>query len=298
MDTDSANQSGVTEAVSKSVLRRIKKLLDRAEQDDKSPEEAAIAATEAARLMAKYRLDRAMVEAATGERQSEPIGTETVFVLPTKTLPGWIFRLARSVAECNHCKHFFSKEFVVVDGTRKYCRVVRAIGRTTDLQAVKLLLEFVGREIERLAQCALAARACACGERRVVRQTCAGCGDERESPRTYGTNFRIGAAETVGARLRALAKATDRGSVDESDDRPGGGEAPGVGQALVLIRRDREEVDLYYRDVSDKLGFKSISHRLSRHSNEGRAAGREAGKRIHLGPQLGQGSASRALGGK
>lgn len=294
MNSDDANQSGGSEAVSKSILRRIKKLLDRAEQDDKSPKEAAIAATEAARLMTKYRLDRAMVEAVTGERRSEPIGMETVFALPTKTLPGWIFRLARAVAECNHCKHFFSHEFIVVDGKRKYCRVVRAIGRATDLQAVKLLLEFVGREIERLAQCALAERVCSCGERKVLRQTCAGCGCDRESPRTYGTNFRIGAAETIGERLRALAKASDRGVFDENGGKSAEGEPPGgeaaVSQAIVLIRRDREEVDLYYRNVSKKLTFKSISHRLSRHSTEGREAGREAGRRVHLGPQLRQGA--------
>lgn len=298
---NAANEQGGSEVVDRSILRRIKKLLDRADRHDRhrTPEETAIAATEAARLMAKYRIDRAMVEAATGNRQSEPIGIETVFVLPTKTIPGWLHKLARPVAECNHCKPFFSYEIAVVGGRNKRVRCVKAIGRATDQQAIKFMLEFLSHEIERLASAALASRACPCGERAVdAAGDCSNCGRNRESPRTYGANFRIGAAETIGGRFRERARASERGEMGEAGDKVCPPTAA-VTQALVLVRRDRAEVDLYYRDVSEKLGLRGISHRTSRYSNEGREAGREAGKRIHLGPRLGSVCATpRALGGR
>lgn len=291
------NTSTTNDAVDKSILRRIKKLLDHAEHANANPHEAATAAAKAASLMTRYRIDRALVEATGGERQVEPIEVETVFVLPTKTIPGWFSVLNRAIEEVNNCKWFFDYERVLVVGKGKYFRSVKAVGRVTDRQVVKMLLEFVTREIDRLALVALAERVCSCGVRGADDfGNCAACGERCESPRTFGNNFRLGAAETVGGRLRESARKTRTESVDADDD-----QAPNavvVSQALVLIDRDRQEVDLYYKDISKSLRLRKLSGSASRFSHAGREAGREAGKRIHLGPRLGQsGAAPRALGG-
>lgn len=302
MNSSTGEIDSTVSAVDKSILRRIKKMLDRAEHANANPNEAAIAAKQAASLMAKYRLDRAIVEAEGGVQQSEPIDVEIVFELPTTSIPSWFCALARAVADVNNCKYFFDRG--KASGKRKAFRIIRAVGRTTDRQAVKILLEFVTREIDRLAALALSDRSCECGAKAVdARGRCQNCGASREAPKVFGNNFRLGCVDTIGERLRETTEQNRAGVIDEVDD--GDVDAQPVreadpivvSKALILINRDRKEVDVYYKDLSEREGLKSLSRSSFRTSHTGREAGREAGKRIHLGAQINSaGSNPRALG--
>lgn len=294
--------------IQKSILRRIKKLLDHAEHRNADPNEAAIAAAQAAALMARHRLDRAIVEAEGGPTPREPVGEEVGFALPTTKIQRWMDVVICAVTSANDCKYHFWWNTDFSAGRRRRARLVtKFVGRPTDRQAAKLLVEFVVAEIERLARAALARRSAApcCAEPDVVDNYCCNCGDRgasrREAPRTYGNNFRLGAAETVSRRLREAAKARASGLVEASTDEGGAERAApapaAVSAALVLISRDRAEVDVYYKDLSKRLGLRSIGQSKATYSREGREAGRRAGEGIHLGQRLDQPSSPRRIGG-
>lgn len=304
---NSMNESRTMDnAVNKSILRRIQKMLARAEHENANEHEAANAAAQAAALMARYNLTRAIVEAQGGERQVEPIDVEVVFTLPTKTLSSWFSVLARAVVSANNCKHFYDRIIDRSGPKPKYRMVVKAVGRETDRQAIKMLLEFVAREIERLSDLALAKRSCDCGAKAVTRKgSCLNCGLWREASKVFGNNFRFGCAEVIGERLREIVKNKNRGVIDEIENDDGDAKSASevspadLSQALVLLNRDREEVDLYYKDLSKREGLKTMASSSFRTSNTGRAAGREAGKNIHLGGQLpSSGSVPSALRGE
>lgn len=271
------------DAVQKSILRRIKKLLDHAEHQNADPNEAAVAAAQAASLMARYRLDRAIVEAEGGCAQREPIAEEVGFALPTSKIQRWVNLVIYAITNASDCKYHWWWDTLYVAGKRTRARLVaKFIGRATDRQAAKMLVEFVVAEIDRLAKKALAS-------------------GRVEAPRTFGNNFRLGAAETVSRRLREAAEARAKGVVEASTDEFGAERtAPPsevVSAALVLVRRDRAEVDVYYKDLSKRLGLRNIGESKAAYSREAREAGRKAGEGIHLGERLNANSGQRALVG-
>jgi hypothetical protein len=274
---------GSAEQVDKWILRKIKKLLTHAEHNNADPNEAAVAAAQANRLMERYRLNRAIVEAQTGdESKKEPVGEEVIYHLRTKTIQNWIGYLATAISKSSNCKFYWDRKTDAAWVTRP-CIV--AIGRQTDRMAFKMLLEFVVTEIDRLATLATKSRA-----------------SGRHGSKTFANNFRLGAVETISRRLREMEEQKVTPFTAEEQEGASGSDKPAtppteatMSQALVILQKDREEVDLYYKDLSTKLHLRTRAVSQINWSGEGRRAGREAGNNIHLGGRLNESSPAKAL---
>ncbi len=267
--------------VDKAILRRIKKILNLAENNPEV-EEATRAAEQAAALMERYRLDRAVVEALGGEAEHEPIAEEEIYRFTSKVQPQWIGALSTAIAAANDCEVYW------------WGHSLRIVGRTTDRQATKMLFDFLTVEIERLAKESLKKRGIATLGKQLEALVSGDAAAMPVSPRTYANNFRLGAVTVLRRRLHerehgrfVRAEEAVREHAPTKEPIPTGYAV--AEQAMVIIRRDREEVDLFFRDLSTKLGLRSKQSSPGRFSHEGYTAGVEAGKRIHLGGQLGKG---------
>ena len=134
--------------IDRSVLERIKKLLDLA---DKNPNEneAASAYAQAQKLLSRHKLDAAQVELLTGVPQtSEPIFNCSVPLYSGKRVIQWKCDLSASIAKLNDCKMY-------IGNTREGIQF-RLIGRQSDIDIVSYLFESIVAQIEMASASALA----------------------------------------------------------------------------------------------------------------------------------------------
>lgn len=110
-----------------------------------SEEEAASAALQAQRLMAKYSIDPSEVEGGAEAAKQKIIEVETETMRDTRT---WRFHLARVVAEAFRCEVFQS---CVYEGGRKLPRLV-FYGYEGDAQAAALTFNYLYKAGTRLAR--------------------------------------------------------------------------------------------------------------------------------------------------
>lgn len=110
-----------------------------------SEEEAASAALQAQRLMAKYSIDPSEVEGGADTAKQKIIEVETETMRDTRT---WRFHLARVVAEAFRCEVFQS---CVYEGGRKLPRLV-FYGYECDAQAAALTFNYLYKAGTRLAR--------------------------------------------------------------------------------------------------------------------------------------------------
>jgi hypothetical protein len=256
--TDAARDAGQSTApmTHAEALAKAAKLLRLAKSSN--PHEAALAAAKAQDIMDRFKLSGADITLDS----SAP--AEKVMHCPQDPLDRdgaarWKGQLAMAVAKLNQCK-------VYADPARGYC----LIGRPSDMDAVRYLYAWLTQEIERLAA-----------------SHCAGCG------RTYWNNFRLGAVETVSARLRESARETVAVVKQEAAQSVAAGNA----MALVLVEKSLATIEAQVREVEDYgkrvLHLRSRSRSGSNYNSDARAAGRRAGQSINIGNRAALGTSLR-----
>lgn len=233
------------------VMDRVRKLLRLSERAG-SEHEAALAAQRAAELLAEHNLSEAQIRLEEPERPREGLVEERVADGQRKV--AWRGQLAHAVAASYGARMHWNKNW------RSDVYLV-FFGRQSAVQASIYTTQYLLREVDRLAAQAVADA-------------------KSESPRAYGNSFRLGCVAVIAERLRALQGeqaaqvATARKAVQA---------APAVADArchaLVLVDRDREEVDTAY--AAEHRPRKGGTTRVSRF--DGYSAGRRAGARVALG---------------
>lgn len=234
------------------VLDRVRKLLSLA-GNSANAHEAALAAARAAALMERHEIHeaelRALDEAATIVT-AEPID-ELAATAPRRKRVAWHHTLARAVGLKLHCHHYTSRD---VGGSS-----IVFFGRLSAIQGASYLLAFLIAEVERLAkQAELVGKA------------------EHNA-------FKLGCARRIGERLNPERKAPKSWRDVRTADAPVATDddvAPSDG-AIVIVKRDREEVDAAWQ--ARIKGFHT-TRGIGRTSNTSAfVRGRKAGDSASLG---------------
>ena len=238
--------------VDESIIKKVQALLALAARGG-SPEESANAAAKAQALMDKHKLDRLTVET--------PLEDETVydsrkgpafFEAEGKVIASWVHVVASAVTQVNDLFLFGTRRrkddtrLGVFPGTVKETGTLEVFGRKEDIQTAKYVFDFLVAEIERLAKL------------------------HKGQGRTWLNNFKLAAAETVGARLKA-AKLETQAAYQASE----------LGERALVRLQDR--MVRVERAAKSTLGTLKTVQRTCRGNNDARAAGAAAGASIRLG---------------
>ena len=245
------------------ILDKIRKLLKLSEGANAvgSIHEATAAAARAQALLFEHKLD--MADVPIGSDDPEPIKQHEVgYQERGSRITRWRLSLLSTVVAHNFCRIAWRN----LDNAT--CNV---IGRESDVQTVRYLFAFLAVEIDRLCLADLKIRRL-----------------DKGSAKTWANNFRHGAVEAVGAKLREMAAARRRAAtVDATADH---------GRALMVIDREKAALDLYYQqNIEGKVRRGAGSYH--RGNNAARAAGRAAGSGINFNSQI-SGGRTKALPGK
>lgn len=249
-------------------VTKVRKLLSLANSANEN--EAALAAARAAEIMERYRLDAAMV----AEAEQREIEAEEPFAMNVDKAgerghartPTWYWALAWGCAKANRCKPHHTYR------AGKYA--VAFVGRPSDAGAARYMLDAIANEVDRLAVV-------------FVSKLDAGA-------RSAGRSFRLGAAHTIGERLKASTQETTekvRGELAAAGDEQG---LARLENALVRRTQSGRELDAF----ATANGVRYGAARGVSVSNAGAyAAGRTAGASVGLrGGTTSLGSGARALG--
>lgn len=246
------------------IIDRVRKLLSLAQSAN--VHEAAAAAAAAQRLMAEHAIAEAMLVGDAGDATPlESVGESHLAQAGERKLVRWLARLATVIAAANDCRVFLRRG---VD--------LRIIGTAANAATVGYLYSYLRGEIDRLCEAALATRT-----------------DTWTAGKTWAANFRLGAVEAVGERLkeaRAQARTDARQQANAGDTLGNGAALARVNHALARLDEQRAEVDRVYEGLHLRAG-KAWS---TRHNAEAREAGRRAGAQINLSSGRPLASGSRA----
>lgn len=276
-----------------SVLEKLRKLLALTrEGSGATPGEVAFAAAKIQELLAKHRIDAAMLEEGprpgdgdAGPTRDPSIVDRPVWESAKRQMDTWALNLVAAVARENACYPWYSSGGY---GGSPNARV-HAIGHEDDLAAVAALSAYLVREVERLAD-----------------EVRAGGRDARRD-RTWMNSFRLGAAREIGERLhgtreraeaarRQEAMQEDMGGPIEPRDRwqaafPGATPKPTPGTAFARVESAIERVGArkqkVHEWVKDNRKFRS-ARRSHAYSEDGFRAGRAAGSNVSLRPGQGR----------
>jgi hypothetical protein len=238
------------------ILDRVRKLLNLS-RDSSNEHEAALAAQRAAVLMERHEIHEAELRAldeAAHVRTPEPID-KAIATPNAGKRTAWHCALAHGVSKKLHCHYYTSAGAIIF------------FGRLSTIQGASYLLQYLIREVERLTKHAAPPRA----------------------GRAWHNAFKLGCAHRVATRLiappvvaRHVADEVTEGAYIASDDEP----SPSDG-ALVLIQKDREEVDAAFDTLVESWkvrGGRRSGGRLGTVTNvSAYAAGKGAGDRANLG---------------
>ena len=249
------------------IVDRIRKLLALAGNAG-TEHEAANAAEQAARLMETYEIEEAELRVLESARRNDPI--ERAFAVPggeAKKRVAWKSSIAWAVARRFGCRQYWRGASI------------RLFGRQSAVQAASYTCQYLWTEVDRLA--AVAVRA---ADVEAADYYCNGRWTEKPATRAWKNSFRLGAAATIARRLAEMTRATvtvadveiDAKDMPVAESLP---EAPSS-QALVLIDRDRVEVDNVYKSYSANFTMMSS---IGSTSGSGYGAGARAGERVSLG---------------
>lgn len=239
-------------------LDRVQKLLRLAKSDN--PHEAANAAAMAQKIIDRHKLDVASLE---DTATVEPVRDET---LDSKT-SSWLIRLAGTLAALNNVQHYYRprrKETAWRVGAEGS---IQLIGRASDVQTVRYLYQWLSKEIDRLCD-----------------------RDGQGEGKTWRNNFRLGAVESVGRRLREEKEVTKKEAMADAFARDGEQGLLQVNSAIVRVA-DRSEVDAFAKS----LKLRNVSSRTT-YNDDGREAGRRAGNSIGLSNRGVTAAGARQLG--
>lgn len=137
-----------------------------------TPQEAAVAAATAQKIMDLYNIELAAASiddpGATPDEAIKDFGSDPLNP-GTPVIATWRWRLFLCLGKQNRCR-----------GYRSHLGGIGIVGRPTDVNALRLLFTWLCREVDRLAK-----------------RDCVGNG------RTYSNNFRVGVVDTIDERLTA-----------------------------------------------------------------------------------------------
>lgn len=253
----------------KKIIDRVRRLLATAQSDN--PNEAALAASRAAALVAEYRLTEAVLRVEDTSRAAEPI-VEGV-ALPAELLSAKRVAYREAITDA------------VADslGLKVWLRHNRetggqdnvAFGREGATQAWQYTTLYLCREVDRLCEAEWA------GDEGAEAR------EHGQSARKWKNSFRYGAACTIARRLReqhrvAVAhREQQRAEVGVPAEHANLTSTEQV--ALAIIAGDEREVETAYADFGKRMNFRMSSGIGTVSARSGYHAGKESAKRIALG---------------
>jgi len=248
------------------IVDRIKKLLALSKSNNVN--EAANAASAAARLMEEHELSMADVESVDGKQGLGEIlqGEDTQFSY--KQASAWRGRLAVGVGDGFGCYSWWQQELDMASGQR----VVRLIvlGRRANVDTFRYMFAYLEREVQRLAMEGWAVE--------IPRPLAAAATRWRNS-------FMLGAGRVISDRLRE----------QRTDFIAHGLEGAGNSTALIRVQQGQTEVDNLFTNVSKKLGLRSSASSHPKWHADAYEKGKEAGSQVNLGGNQALGTAAKQL---
>lgn len=248
------------------IVDKIKNLLDLS-RNNNSPEEAALAATRAQELMFKYQIQESDIVSTDEERKPEALVEEGIDSKDKKRNV-WKSCLAYAVAKGFGATMYHTDR----NGTAHF----QIFGLESSVQTVKYMYAYLLNEIERL-----------CEENWKAHGK-----EQRQSPRTWRNNFRLGAVNTIRERLQKQHQAQRvevRERVAEAKR-----EAKPQSAALALFQTNEERVEAGYEELRKKHNLRTTRTRY-RHNPNAYERGREAGSKVSLGGGRGLGAPARGI---
>jgi len=236
-------------------LRRIRGLLDKAGSTSFGPEADALY-DKAAELMARHRIDAALLEASRAPTDRSPVEERPVDLGSGQYVRARL-QLIHHIANNHGCR--------LLTHTTRYGRVATVVGVADDCGRVELLYTSLLLQATRLAAAAWAARS--------VEATAGGLGRRRRpagNQVAWKREFLFGFGARVGQRLAALS---------EEAARPGDGSAGGSVALVLADRTDR--VDAWLARTHPRLRSLAPASGFTGHG--GLAAGRSSADRADLG---------------
>lgn len=225
------------------IADKIAKLLRLADRAG-TPEEAATAFALAQQMMTNHAITEAQIAAAAaaeGCRTEEPIVSRTIWAAKSGQMPSWVSVLAACVCAVNGCAPLIRRDRAAKGP------VIVAWGTSADLSRAESLLSSVIGQIDALAK------------------------RSGYSGRTALNNFRIGACDTVNARLKAgRAKALSEAAKPDCAI---------TTTALAVVQGAGKRADLAMR--SEVSGIRSGGRSYFNRDADARAAGQRAGHSVN-----------------
>jgi len=231
------------------ILDRIQKLL-RLADDPNNVNEAASAAARAQEMMHKYNLTSLMVESF----DSDPIEDEEIKCMTDplftfkKNASTWKTKLAMVVAKANHCRIWLHR-------SQSNSRL-GLVGTRSDAEVVRFLYNYLLKEVERLA-----------------------LRDAMGKGRSWANNFRLGAIDTIEARLKEALKESEEILKEECQK---------TGVAIVhvssAIQKLEDKGPAVQRWMDENMDLRKGGKKISNYHNGARMAGRRAAREIDITP--------------
>jgi len=242
------------------VIDRIKKLLELAESDN--PNEAAVAAARAAEMMAEHELSEAQVRVVDLSPPEAIVNDHKCNEGWSKKRVAWHGTIASALARSMGCRMYWSGPDI------------RLFGRESAVQTVAYTYQYLVREVDRLAVPAWKTQG--------LPEVSGASKSERTRLRNeWKHSFYTGAANVIATRLLEEMETKEverRVNTDNS-------------QALVLVKKEQEEVVAAYKSFSSGFGTARVGRKgISR--IDGYTSGKLAGRKVSLrggGPALGAG---------
>jgi hypothetical protein len=239
------------------IVDRIQKLL--ALSTSSNPHEAATAAAKAAKMMADYELEEADLRVESGEANSDPIETTFFDGVEGRRTSTWKGAILLGLVKAFGCHGWYDYSIAGEYPNRVKITKFKVIGRKANVQTANYMYLYLVREITRLCNEAWLA----------VPASLASVTHGKH----WKNSFYIGASSEIYRRL-----------VEQVQEAKKQAQTPG----LVLVRKDQEEVDLYFNTNKPRLSKMTMS--APRVNGDAQAQGKEAGSSINLGgakPSLG-----------
>jgi hypothetical protein len=239
------------------IIERIQKLL--ALSTSSNPHEAAVAAGKAAQMMADYQLEEADLRVESGEANSDPIETSLFDGVDGKRISTWKSGILNGLIKAFGCHGWYTYEITGEYPNRVKNTKFKVIGRRANVQTANYMYLYLVAEISRLCNEAWLA----------VPASLASV----THGKYWKNSFFVGASNEIYRRL-----------VEQVQAAKAQAQTPG----LVLVRKDQEEVDLYFN--ANKPRLKNQAMTTSRVNGDAHSQGKAAGSSINLGgakPSLG-----------
>lgn len=257
------SRMNMTEIDNSSILEKIAQLFALA-QSSASVAEAENAANAAQKLLSKHRLTRADLLALQGGPDEEAPEAATEPLFSANRIPRWKKDLAGTAATANGCRVYYSKVFINTGGGQhrrraEYKNNIILVGRPSDIAVVRYLFGYLTGAIERLSAMANAGGSI--------------------SGKSAGTSFKVGAGQSVGAKLySAQADAQDAAQAEYE---------AGTSNAIVALKNSDAEVTEFYNTLGLRKGKAESARNLDCNAV---ALGQKAGQGISINKGLGGGS--------